>query len=175
MDIPHIGRVRQDDKYGDCISEPMAVRFLRGHRCRFVLEGYIEDERQGDFHRALQNALAADEAVLTRAQEHVLQYCRERLEIEPDEAIRIETPADVWKYVQFGSEIYVSRRDDGDDEDGIYLSLECDCDWEPEHGLQLVLRDGLEITKVGEFDDHVTNSDAYDDPDLKGVVYVSVQ
>jgi hypothetical protein len=35
-----------------------------------------------------------------------------------------------------------------------------------------VWRDGKAITKVGRYDGHMTNSDAYADPELVGVVYV---
>jgi hypothetical protein len=38
-------------------------------------------------------------------------------------------------------------------------------------GLQLVIRDGLAVTKVGAFDGHRTNADAFADPSLVGVVY----
>ena len=69
----------------------------------------------------------------------------------------------------------MSWRDDGDSEDGIYFSLECNCDWEPEHGLQLILRDGTRITKVGGYDGHLTNADAFGDPAKVGVVYVSME
>ena len=51
-------------------------------------------------------------------------------------------------------------------------SVECGCDWEGEHGLQIVFKDGLVVNKVGAFDGHVTNSDAYGDPGLEDVVYV---
>ncbi len=169
MDVPYIGQVKKDDRFELYVSEPMPIPFLGGHKCRFALEGYIEDRRKEDFHRAIKNALAADNSVLSRAQPHVLDYCREMLAMYADgdaPAVRIEEPADIWKQVQFGDTIYVIRRDDGDDEDGIYLSLECNCDWEVEHGLQLILRGGLDMTKVGPFDGHLTNSDAFGDRSL---------
>lgn len=81
--------------------------------------------------------------------------------------------ADVWRHVTFGGEIIVRVRADGDSEDGVYLSIECECDWEPEHGLMLVYRDGPTIAKVGPYDGHVTQADAYANPDLVGVVYWS--
>jgi hypothetical protein len=173
VDVPYIGSVEKDEHSDQLMSEPWPIPFLRGCQCRFALEGYLGDQRQDDFHRAIKNALTGDESVLSRAQPYVLQYCREMLALYAQDppAVRLEPPTDVWKHVRFGDTIYVRRRDDGDDEDGIYLSLECNCDWEVEHGLQIVLRDGLEITKVGPFDGHLTNSDAFGDPALKGVVY----
>jgi hypothetical protein len=86
--------------------------------------------------------------------------------------VHLAKPSDVWSYVHFGSELHVSRRTKGDVEDGVYLSIECNCDWEPEHGMQLVLRDGRTVSKVSPYDGHLTNADACDDPRLMGVVYV---
>ena len=53
--------------------------------------------------------------------------------------------------------------------------IECGCDWEPEHGLELVLEDGARVTKVGPYDGHLTNAAAYADPTLESVVYVGLR
>jgi len=46
----------------------------------------------------------------------------------------------------------------------VYFSIEGNCDWEEEHGLQLVFRDGTEVTKVGQYDGHLKTEtgDVYD-------------
>ena len=63
----------------------------------------------------------------------------------------------------------VFRRSSGDMR--VYVSIECECAWEPEHGLQLVLQEGRRVTKIGPYDGHLTNSDAFARPDLEGVIY----
>ena len=45
------------------------------------------------------------------------------------------------------------------------------CGWEEEHGLQLVLKNGLKVNKLGGYDGHLTNSDAFDDESLEHVIY----
>lgn len=40
-----------------------------------------------------------------------------------------------------------------------YADLECECDWEIEHGLNLVFRDGDRISKVGQYDGHLHHID----------------
>jgi hypothetical protein len=57
----------------------------------------------------------------------------------------------------------------------VYVSVGCECDWEVEHGLQIVFRDGATVTKVGPFDGHLTNASAHARDDLEGVVYYSVR
>jgi hypothetical protein len=52
-----------------------------------------------------------------------------------------------------------------------YVSLESGCDWEPEHGIQLVFRNGRQVTKLGPFDGHLTNAAASGDAGLLDVIY----
>jgi hypothetical protein len=180
VDIPGLGRVGRDG-YGDRVSEPVFVPAL-GRACTFELSTYDADPQPGDFHAAIRNLLAADRSLLLDASEHVFQYCRDTLaDTGPDHlgydeaaahglrALGIERPADVWKHVRLGDSLRVCR-DRGRGRD-VYLSCECNCDWEGEHGLQLVFRDGLAVSKVGPYDGHVTNVSAYADPSLAGVVY----
>lgn len=167
----------QDSRFGWYVSDPHSVRFLNGQHCQFVIEDYdnTDETRLAEIRGAVQNALHAGAEILNDAERYVVQYCGEILarfrgEQRPD--VRIENDRDIWSYVQVGRKIHVTRRADGDSEDGVYLSLECNCAWEIEHGMQLVLRDGRAVTKVGPYDGHLTNADAYADPSLVGVVYV---
>jgi hypothetical protein len=57
----------------------------------------------------------------------------------------------------------------------MYASLECNCDWEEEHGLLIVFKEGREVSKIGPYDGHLTHSDAYGDPALEDVVYRSLR
>ncbi|MDQ1103833.1 DUF6985 domain-containing protein [Nocardioides zeae] len=61
----------------------------------------------------------------------------------------LSRPEDVWSQVEIGDELHVVRH--GDD---WYVDIESSCDWEPEHGLQVVLRDGDTLTKIGPYDGH---------------------
>ena len=79
-------------------------------------------------------------------------------------------PADVWNHVKFGDEV-ILRRHHGDR--AVYVSVSCSCPWEIEHGLQIVFRNGEAITKLGPYDDHLTNDDALPGRGFENVVYVS--
>lgn len=77
--------------------------------------------------------------------------------------MEIDSPDVVFEHVTFGGEATVVRHG----RDGrVYVSLECECDWEPEHGLQIVFRDGRAVTKVGPHNGHLTNAAAYTDASL---------
>ncbi|MGK0365192.1 MAG: hypothetical protein ACI85O_002257 [Saprospiraceae bacterium] len=48
----------------------------------------------------------------------------------------------------YPQDIYVTRRHQSDKD--IYLNIDCECEWEQEHGLQLVFRQGKQLTKIGD-------------------------
>ena len=74
----------------------------------------------------------------------------------------MSTEKEIWKFVH-PQEIYVTRRSYNDCD--IYVQITCECDWEQEHGLQLVFRQGRKLTRVSEQGGHLTEADAFDIPD----------
>lgn len=79
-----------------------------------------------------------------------------------------EKPGDIWSFV-YPNELGVWSGHGGDDNHYVYL--EANCGWEEEHGLLLVWRNGAILNKVGGFDGHATNDNAYADDSLQEVVY----
>lgn len=174
--IPLLGQLEEDKKFDDWLqSDPIFVKMLGGE-FSFILEGYTEDEKQDEFHTAIENILGAEEQVLRAAQEDIFQYYKDvNSNFDPSDEWYLEIPSsdDVWKHIKFGDWLAVKRRPFGDQL--IYIEFECDCDWEAEHGLQIVLKQGLFINKIGPYDGHLTNSDAYAKKELENVVYRSTQ
>ena len=139
---------------------------------RILLDGYEEDARKEDFHDAIANFRSSERDLLNEAARHVFRYYEDMsrgLDRGDPDYVEAAAPASIWDHVQLGSELHISRRRYGDH--AVYISLECNCDWEPEHGLQLVFKEGLAVVKVGPYDGHLTNADAYDDPGLEGTIY----
>lgn len=172
MDIPELGVVEKDEGTGWWCGRERPVAMLGASRCCIAIDGYDEDENKPDFHRAIANFLAADEAVLKAVSSAVFAYYQDMMAYATpgDEAyVEIASPDDVWAHVQFGYEPLASRRNSSDRD--VYISLECNCDWEPEHGLQIVFRDGNRVCKVGPFNGHLTNGDAFDDKTGEEVIY----
>jgi hypothetical protein len=173
MTDPILGDITQDDGLEALATRELPVPIF-GSSCRFVFDDLEHDPRPEEVLAAAKNLLQAGPDVLASAAPHVMQYCNELLALlEEDERpmAPLEKPAEVWPHVSFGDVLAVHRRQDGDSEDGVYVSMERNCDWEVEHGLQLVFRDGRRITKVGMYDGHLTNSDASGNRSLAGVVF----
>ncbi len=80
-----------------------------------------------------------------------------------DEPFRLITDKNkIWNFIH-PTEIYIKRRPYKEQE--IYVQVSCECDWEQEHGLQLVFRQGKKLTRISDQDGHLTEADAYDKPD----------
>ena len=142
-----------------------------GVECRFMIEGYEGDAKPSDFRDAMIQFISLDPQVLTDASKHVFAYYTDIRNSGWGSPPEIPDPERVWDFVDFGTDAIVSRRGNGDDR--VYISLECECAWEREHGLQIVFRDGNFISKVGQFDGHVSNADAFADPSMEDTVYAA--
>ncbi len=170
MTFPRLGTLSHDDSLNCYTSDPVPVPVLGNHPCTFTLDGYADDAAPADFHAAVGHFLDAAPAVLAAAAADVFAYCQDCADWWDDaDGPPPRSPGDVWRHVRLGTEPHVSRRRGGDR--GVYVSVECNCDWEPEHGLQIVFRNGQRVNKVGPFDGHVTNADAYGNGGLADVVY----
>jgi hypothetical protein len=159
----------EEDEDGNAWSAAVPVAWMHKD-CGFVLEDYAADPARADFAAAIAAFLRIDQAVLDAAAADVFAYYRRMHALHETHGMpspRIEGPAQVWQHVQFGFEAYASRYHDG----SVRISLECNCDWEQEHGLQLVFTHDGRICKVGPFDGHLSHADAYGDPSLETVVY----
>jgi hypothetical protein len=172
MQIPQIGTLTKDSRFDWHYSEPIPVPVLGNKLCRFVLEGYPEDQNKEEFHAAISSFLSVDDSTLKAAASPVFQYykdCNAHWKPGDEQFLSITSQDGVWAHVRLGDEPMVSRRAHGDK--GVYISLECGCDWEEEHGLQIVFKNGSKVSKVGPYDGHLTNSDAYADDSLEDVIY----
>ncbi|MBD5781553.1 hypothetical protein IEN85_18775 [Pelagicoccus sp. NFK12] len=175
MKIEDIGDFDHDPQfdwyYGPVESgEPPIPQF------RFVLEEYLEDKNQSEFRTAMLNFRSNGSKAIKAAEEHIFEYYKDitnLIDTEDEEDFPlIKSSRDVWSYLRIGDEVLVSRRPYGDKK--IYLSIECGCDWEEEHGLQIVLKEGMTVNKLGPYDGHLTNSDAYDVEEYENIVYKKI-
>ncbi|MBE1530366.1 DUF6985 domain-containing protein [Actinomadura algeriensis] len=174
MQIPGLGKVIKDADLGCYQSEPVPVPVLGGALCSIIIDGYDDDPAPEDFHAAVRTFLALDRSALAAATPSIFAYYHDVMNDvvaagDHDWYVEIQSPDKVLDHIRFGEEPTISR--DSYSDQHVYVSLECECAWEPEHGLQIVFRDGRSVTKVGPYDGHLTNSAAYADDTLDGVVY----
>ncbi|MEM6596410.1 MAG: hypothetical protein AAF672_16600 [Pseudomonadota bacterium] len=82
----------------------------------------------------------------------------------------VQDPEEIWRHVTPGP---VFIEDGRGSDTSCYVVMEAECAWEPEHGLMMVWKDGKFLSKVGGYNGHVTNANAYADDTLHDTVYVA--
>lgn len=176
MKLPHVGEVTKDEELDWLCSEPIPVPVLGGQSFSFVLEAYEDDPCKEDFHNAISAFLSLKGDAMKSAEPYVQQYFLDSVALAEeygfplDESCgRVAQAGDVWGLVEFRGELMVSRRPY--EERDVYISIGGSCTWEKEHGIDIVFRAGIAVSKVGPYDGHLTNADAFGDRSLEGVIY----
>ncbi len=168
-----IGTLLQDNQFPDWwISEPVSIPFLSEQKIPITFMDLVPADDEGfviEADKALTNFLSLTLNDRNNLSDLVFKNCTEFLEMVEDDELddelkNIKDSIQIWNFV-FPTEIYVSRRARRDKD--IYISICCNCEWEQEHGLQLVFRQGRKLTRISSNDGHLTESDAYDWPDEK--------
>ena len=164
VNIPALGPLTPDSKIPAwLVSAPISVPFFDGQRLTFTLDG-LEESDTSDVIVAIRAFLALGAETRTAATPYIFANYRRIAELvsADDLGCEIASPQEVWAHIQ-PSEIFVSRRHRRDQ--AIYVQITAECDWEPEHGLQIVFRRGHELVRVSEQDGHLTHADAFNLPE----------
>jgi hypothetical protein len=166
-----IGILKQEDNFSDWWkSKKIEVSFFDNARLSVTFMGF-EPEHDMTFideaDQAMTNFLNFTSEDRNSISDLAYKNCMDFLDAvgydEIDEPLRqIVECNDIWNFIQ-PTEIYVTRRPYK--EKDIYIQIACECDWEQEHGLQLVFRQGKKLTRISDQDGHLTEADAYDKPD----------
>jgi Domain of unknown function (DUF6985) len=131
----------------------------------------FEPEFDKEFIKEADNAISEfqklGDSYKSEISKYIFEVCKKTLDEFDNNDFRdtflgLKSENEIWKHIH-PSEIMVTRRPYNDQD--IYFICACECDWEREHGLQLVFRQGKKLTRVSEQDGHVTEADAFDKPD----------
>lgn len=163
-----IGQLRQEDSFPDWWkSSEIEIPFFDNEKLTITFMDF-EPEHDKTFvdeaDQALTNFLKLTSTDRNSISDLAYKNCKDFLDAvsfdEEDESLRqINKPDEIWKFIR-PTEIYVTRRHRRDND--IYIQIACECDWEQEHGLQLVFRQGKQLTRISDQDGHLTEADAYD-------------
>ena len=164
MNIPPLGPLHPDAQIPEwLVSGSVNVPYFDGQALEFTLEG-LTDADEPEAQSAVEAFLALDAAARLSASPFVFQNYRKMADRVGEDQMdcRVGVPEEVWVHVQ-PTGIVVSRRHRR--ERAIYVQITTNCDWEPEHGLQIVYRRGRELARVSDYDGHLTHADAYGLPE----------
>jgi hypothetical protein len=169
LHISTLGRLKPDSHVPEwLVSDPLPIPLFDGQKLAVTLQD-PKTEDEPDIENAVSAFLKLGRQDRLAIARYVFANYRETADLvsEEDLGCHIKSEDAVWQHVR-PSEIYVSRRHRRDC--AIYISIAANCDWEPEHGLQIVYRRGSELVRVSDQDGHLTHADAYDLPEEQDTI-----
>jgi hypothetical protein len=156
--LPSIGDLEHsdfDDWWTITVPVPMLDQSLPLTVQDFNPDDPMQQAQSALFDAAARAFLAAGPEALVEAGPRVLANCHDYIEAvgEQDwnrDMAACRDPAAIWQFVHPKAIYLVFHRATG----RVYVTVACECDWEQEHGLQLVYRDGATLSRVSEQDGH---------------------
>jgi hypothetical protein len=170
MNITRLGTLKPHSRIMSwLVSKPVGVPYFDGQLLTFTLDG-LTDADTADVESAVEAFLGLSSDARLAASRYVFQNYRRMADAVGEDEIdcHIKNLADVWAHVH-PTEIFVSRRNRRDRL--IYIQITAECDWEREHGLQIIYRRGSELSRVSDQDGHLTHTDACDLPEDQDKVF----
>lgn len=157
---PPFGRLTWDERLKWWESGEIAILLFGGETTRISLDAEQDDFRapfSSDVLIAATSFLALTSGARAEIEPHVWQEYVDMREVVAEEDCPVIARDQLWNNVQLNS-VGIGRRH----KDGlVYVSIECNCEWEIEHGLQLVLQGGSRWVRVSDYSGHYTEGDAY--------------
>jgi hypothetical protein len=170
MRIEEVGELHQNSDVPEWLdSDEMQIPFLGNLKLTITFQNMADDPAPEEFADAIRSFLRLSEQDRAETNQYVFADYRDFIECvgEDDFDFTIDDESSVWEHVH-PTQIYVSRRHYGDK--AVYVQIAAECDWEEEHGLQVVFKCGKTLKRVSDQDGHLTTSDAYDRPELEDVI-----
>jgi len=166
-----IGKLKRSQRFRDWWeSDLIKIPFLDNKQMKIIYADYVSEEdnfflEEADL--AISRFLEKGNQERLSITDLVYKSYRDLVdEVEFSERSRqlweIQGEDQIWNYV-YPTEIFVTRRPYN--EQDMYVQILCECEWEQEHGLQIVLRQGKQVTRISNQDGHLTEADAFDKPD----------
>ena len=148
MESKIVGKLNSVDYDPDFFeSEPYPIPYIDNKKLKIV---FVEAKHQPYLLKAdqvLLNFIKLNTKDRVCDSQIVYNYYEEILKTGYTKPLDIKTTDEVWRFV-YPSEIIVLWDEEGD----FYLCLSCGCEWEKEHGLQLIFKDGLNLTRASGHD-----------------------
>jgi hypothetical protein len=148
MESRIVGQIKPVDNNPDFFeSNPYPIPYFDNKPLKV---GFVEPKHEPyllEADNVLQNFLFLDKQDRIKDSQLVFNYYNDTLKNGYTKSLDVSDIFDIWNFV-YPSEIIVHWDENAD----FYLCVTCDCDWEEEHGLQLVFKDGKKLTRAGGHD-----------------------
>ncbi|RYE56180.1 DUF6985 domain-containing protein [Pedobacter frigiditerrae] len=148
MESKIVGQIKPVDYDPDFFeSAPFPIPYFDNKELKV---GFVEPKHEPYLQEAdnvLQNFLNLGIHDRNEGSQLVFKYYSETLKHGYTKPLEVNTVTDIWNFV-YPTEIIVHWDEHAD----FYLCVSCGCEWEEEHGLQLVFKDGKKLTRASGHD-----------------------
>lgn len=158
--INGLGKLEQDLEYERWLSQPVKVQVLDGKALPFILaDEWNQIALLQPIESAVANFLKLDPQYRGELTELVYKNYEKVLENSTFQRLPIREKSEIWRYIypneisikqgvaDYPTDMFIKH---GVDE--IYIVVSGYCEWEQEHGLEMVFKKGSEIVCVSEID-----------------------
>ena len=125
-------------------SSPFEIPFFDNQMIAIGVGAANHKETLEAADNALENFMNLTAKDRLPSSQKVLTYYQTCLEYGMSKELEIKTGSDVWRYVD-PVEIMVESISG----EGTLILVNCECEWEQEHGLMLTFKNGKDLIKVG--------------------------
>ena len=133
-------------------SNPYPIPYFDNKELKVVFIDAKHEPYLLEADNILQNFLSLDIQDRIDDSHLVFHYYSETLKYGYTKHLQVNDIADIWNFV-YPTEIIVHWNENAD----FYLCVSCGCEWEEEHGLQLVFKDGKQLTRASGHDGGFTD------------------
>ena len=157
LEISSVGKLQiHPDVEEWVISEPISVPFCGGKELRFTFQGDLESDE--DFliesNKTIERFLKFDDSEKSKLTTPIYENYLQTKHFYDSQGwalptLELNNESEIRNYV-YPQEIFICRGDIN--AKSLYILVVCECEWEQEHGLQLVFKNGIELSRVSNID-----------------------
>ena len=155
MESKTVGQLTQDENFKEWWkSKPTPIPYFENKIFKII---FTEAENE-DYFRLAEIALSNFIQLTTLDREKhsnlILKNYQDNLIFEYTPRLELESDNEIWEFV-YPAEIILEQNEKGD----VFIIASCECEWEEEHGLQLVFKNGQSLTRVSDNDCQLENDE----------------
>jgi len=131
-------------------SEPVRVEVFEGKLLPFVIE--TEEVDLASSIESIESAVANFLAMNASQREGITEFVyKSNFEFYREESdyLEVKDPSDLWRYI-YPDEVFVKQKLEDKD---FYIQVSGECEWDHEHGLEMVFKHGDQIVSAGQVGD----------------------
>ncbi|ANI90427.1 hypothetical protein A9P82_14710 [Arachidicoccus ginsenosidimutans] len=139
-----VGQLTQDKHFEECWnSELIDIPYFQNKQLKVV---FTEAENESYFKLAdiaLENFMRLSTSDRENHSSKIVENYKQNLVFNYTPRLELKSDNEIWNFV-YPTDIILAQNETGE----VFVLVECGCEWEEEHGLQLVFKNGQQLTRV---------------------------